>query len=524
MLRLTVNQRQRESLSVMLYASAMALCVIAIVSLLSVILINGGRYFWPTDIQLVKVKHDSGIVRFYGQLISTQKSKDGGIERHYSVTDWQNVKSKSLIVSEENFVDRDLDESLQRPDGVALFSLRTGHQLLGVPTTVYVANDEQPITALPEVMAELNSLRGASDNLLNTRIARLNSQLVETNVLSDEHRQPMIDEYHHAQAMLSKMQADMSSYTLDVKDASDLVHTISLVDIENTYFINQYSAWNKFEFFVSSIGEFISESPKQLYVSGGVFPAIVGTVVMVLLMTLLVTPLGVLVAIYLHEYAAQNQLTTLIRISVNNLAGVPSIVYGVFGLSFFVYEVGAGIDNLLYSDNLPAPTFGAPGLFWASLTMAMLTLPAVVVATEEGLRRVPDSLRMGSYALGTTQFEMIRKTVLPMASPGIMTGVILAIARGAGEVAPLILVGAVKFAPALPVDSEFPFVHIERQFMHLGVTVFDGAFQGQLTGAGSNMMFATCLLLLLIVFVLNIVAITIRHRLRRQYNTLEELC
>ncbi len=156
--------------------------------------------------------------------------------------------------------------------------------------------------------------------------------------------------------------------------------------------------------------------------------------------------------------------------------------------------------------------------------MAMLTLPAVVVATEEGLRRVPDSLRMGSYALGTTQFEMIRKTVLPMASPGIMTGVILAIARGAGEVAPLILVGAVKFAPALPVDSEFPFVHIERQFMHLGVTVFDGAFQGQLTGAGSNMMFATCLLLLLIVFVLNIVAITIRHRLRRQYNTLEELC
>ena len=330
-----------------------------------------------------------------------------------------------------------------------------------------------------------------------------------------------MDDFTAAQEKRRQLQSDMMAYALVLKDATGSLHTISLVDMQSYHFINQYSFLDKMSFFFSALKAFVFESPRQLYSSGGVFPAIVGTVVMVLLMTVFVTPLGVLVAIYLHEYAVQNRFTALIRISVNNLAGVPSIVYGVFGLSFFVYEIGAGIDLLLYEEALPAPTFGAPGLFWASLTMAMLTLPVVIVATEEGLRRVPDSLRMGSYALGATQFEMIRKTVIPIASPGIMTGIILAIARGAGEVAPLILVGAVKFAPSLPVDSEYPFVHFNRQFMHLGVTIFDGAFQGQLTGVGSNMMFAACLFLLLIVLILNSFAISIRHRLRRQYSPLE---
>jgi phosphate transport system permease protein len=418
----------------------------------------------------------------------------------------------------------ELEEHESYPEDVALMHLRSGSQILAVPVSVRMGNELQAISSLPAALREVDILRKKSDMLLNTRIADLNGQLksLDTRDNSDSERRQLTEQYQQARELLGEMQTCMSSFGLDIKDASGLVHGIPLMDVESYHFINQYGAWDKLRYFLSAAWDFISESPKQLYASGGVFPAIVGTVVMVLLMTLFVTPLGVLVAIYLHEYATQNRLTTLIRISVNNLAGVPSIVYGVFGLSFFVYELGAGIDNLFYSDVLPAPTFGAPGLFWASLTMAMLTLPVVVVATEEGLRRVPDSLRMGSYALGATQFEMIRKTVIPMASPGIMTGIILAIARGAGEVAPLILVGAVKFAPTLPIDAEYPFVHFERQFMHLGVTIFDGAFQGQLTGSGSNAMFAACLFLLLIVLILNIFAINIRHRLRRQYITLEE--
>jgi phosphate transport system permease protein len=201
------------------------------------------------------------------------------------------------------------------------------------------------------------------------------------------------------------------------------------------------------------------------------------------------------------------------------MAGVPSIVYGVFGLGFFVYTVGGSIDELFFGDTLPAPTMGSPGVFWASLTMAILTLPVVIVATEEGLRRVPEGLKAGSYALGATKMETIVRTILPIASPGIMTGVILAIARAAGEVAPLMLVGAVKFAPTLPLDGEFPYLHLDRQFMHLGVLIYDGAFHSQTDGKSASMMFAACLLLLIVVFVLNILAVILRSRLRRRYLT-----
>jgi phosphate transport system permease protein len=199
------------------------------------------------------------------------------------------------------------------------------------------------------------------------------------------------------------------------------------------------------------------------------------------------------------------------------MAAVPSVVYGVFGLGFFVYTLGGSLDELFYTQTLPSPTFGTPGLLWASLTMGLLTLPVVIVSAEEGLKRVPAGLRAGSYALGATKIETIMRVVLPMASPGMLTGIILAIARAAGEVAPLILVGAVKFAPNLPVDGEFPFVHLERQFMHLGVFIYDGAFHNQTQTQSSYLMFATCMLLLIIVFLLNISAIMFRHRLRNKY-------
>ncbi|PAU71814.1 phosphate ABC transporter permease PstA [Vreelandella alkaliphila] len=264
------------------------------------------------------------------------------------------------------------------------------------------------------------------------------------------------------------------------------------------------------------IWQFLSEGPRAANTGGGVWPAIFGTVLMVILMSVIVTPFGVLAAIYLNEIAHQNRLTRLVRIGVRNLAGVPSIVYGVFGLGVFVYGVGGSIDSWFFSDELPSPTFGTGGLLWASLTLALLTLPVVIVATEEGLARIPDAQREGAVALGATRLEMLTRVVLPMATPAMLTGMILAVARAAGEVAPLMLVGVAKLAPQMPVDGEFPYLHLERKFMHLGYHLFDTAFHGEDVQAAIPLVFATALLLVLIVLVLNLTAIFLRHYLRRQ--------
>ena len=242
---------------------------------------------------------------------------------------------------------------------------------------------------------------------------------------------------------------------------------------------------------------------------------------MVLIMSLLVAPFGVVAAVYLREYAKQGPLTRTIRIAVNNLAGVPSIVYGVFGLGFFVYFVGGNIDRVFFPEALPAPTFGTPGLLWASLTLAILTVPVVIVATEEGLARIPVDIREGSLALGATKAETLWRIVLPMASPALMTGLILAVARAAGEVAPLMMVGVVKLAPSLPVDGNFPFLHLDRKIMHLGFHIYDVGFQSPNVEAARPLVYATALLLVVIVVVLNLAAIRIRNQLREKYRASE---
>jgi phosphate transport system permease protein len=279
----------------------------------------------------------------------------------------------------------------------------------------------------------------------------------------------------------------------------------------------------KLRFYMEKIWEFVSADPREANTEGGIFPAIFGTVAMVLLMSVVVTPFGVVAAVYLREYATQGLLTRLIRIAVNNLAGVPSIVCGVFGLGFFVYFLGGNIDRLFFPEALPAPTFGTPGLMWASLTLALLTVPVVIVATEEGLARIPSSIREGSLALGATKAETLWRTVLvPMASPAMMTGMILAVARAAGEVAPLMLVGVVKLAPALLIDGNAPFLHLDRKFMHLGFHIYDVGFQSPNVEAARPLVYATALLLVIVILVLNLAAITIRNRLRERYRELEQ--
>jgi phosphate transport system permease protein len=273
--------------------------------------------------------------------------------------------------------------------------------------------------------------------------------------------------------------------------------------------------------FFHKFWSFLADDPREANTEGGIYPAIFGTIMMVLLMTVVVAPFGVIAGVYLKEYARQGVLTRFIRIAVNNLAGVPSIVYGVFGLGFFIYTLGGSIDQLFFEAALPSPTFGTGGLFWASLTLALLTLPVVIVSTEEGLARIPRSIREGSLALGATQWETLWRTIIPMASPGIMTGLILAVARAAGEVAPLMLVGVVKLAPALPLDGNPPFIHLERKFMHLGFHIYDVGFQSPNIEAARPLVYATAFLLVLVILLLNIVAIHVRNGLREKYKGLE---
>ena len=280
---------------------------------------------------------------------------------------------------------------------------------------------------------------------------------------------------------------------------------------------NEMGTLARLGLYVSRVREFVADEPRESNTEGGIFPAIFGTVMMVFLMSFAVVPLGVLAALYLREYAKQGTLVRTVRIAVNNLAGVPSIVFGVFGLGFFVYTLGGNIDRLFFPEALPTPTFGTGGILWGALTLALLTVPVVIVATEEGLAAVPQIVRAGSLALGATKWETTWKVVLPAAAPGILTGVILAMARAAGEVAPLMIVGMVKLAPTLPIDGTFPFVHFERKFMHLGFHIYDVGFQSPNVDATKPLVFATALLLILVVTAMNLVAISIRNRLRRKY-------
>jgi phosphate transport system permease protein len=308
-----------------------------------------------------------------------------------------------------------------------------------------------------------------------------------------------------------------SKYTITLVDVAGKEKTNKISDIVEFYPTNQLSLGQKIKIYLAGWSEFLTEEPREANTEGGVLPAIFGTFCMTVLMSIFVAPFGVVAALYLREYAKQGQLVSVIRICVNNLAGVPSIVYGVFGLGFFAYVFGVSIDELFFPERFPNPTFGTGGILWASLTLALLTVPVVIVATEESLAAVPQSMREGSLACGASKWQTIKRIVLPRAMPGVMTGLILAMARGAGEVAPLMLVGVVKMAPELPIDSFYPYVHLERSFMHLGFHIFDLAFQSRNSEAAIPMVFVTTLLLITLVFVMNIVSIIVRNRLKRKF-------
>jgi len=323
--------------------------------------------------------------------------------------------------------------------------------------------------------------------------------------------------YEAIRTEISRLQVEGRRYTARLADVDGHTKELPVDQIVRVVAANRLGVAAKLRVYLSRWWEFLADPPREANTEGGVFPAIFGTAAMTLLMSLVVGPFGVIAALYLREYARQGVVVSLVRIAVNNLAGVPSIVFGVFGLGFFCYLVGGTIDQLFFAERLPNPTFGTGGILWASLTLALLTLPVVIVATEEALAAVPSSVREGSLACGASQWQTLRRVVLPRAMPGILTGLILAMARGAGEVAPLMLTGVVKLAPELPFDRHFPFVHLERSFMHLGFHIYDVGFQSRNAEAGKPMVFTTTLLLILLILLLNLVALYARRRLGRRF-------
>ena len=390
---------------------------------------------------------------------------------------------------------------------------------------------QQRIDRVDDLYAQIARLEKVDIGHINHGLERLRlkTRKLELDGELDANAQAELDaerarwdaDYQALEGRLRALHSDFNRDSITMRTMDGQQREFSLGKIVRAYRPNAMSLPDKIGFYFAKVWEFVSDEPREANTEGGIFPAIFGTVLMTLIMAVIVTPFGVIAAVYLREYAKQGVLTRIIRIAVNNLAGVPSIVYGVFGLGFFVYVLGGSLDRIFYPEAAPAPGFGTPGLMWASLTLAILTLPVVIVATEEGLARIPRILREGSLALGATKSETLWKVVLPMASPAMMTGLILAVARAAGEVAPLMLVGVVKLAPTLPLNGNYPYLHLDQKIMHLGFHIYDVGFQSPNVEAARPLVYATALLLVLVIATLNLSAVVIRNHLREKYKALD---
>jgi phosphate transport system permease protein len=524
-------QQFKQSLLEVLAMLACATILIVLVAIFAFIGVQGGRYFMPMSAYQITTVHTlshAQDVQGKGTSLpdrSVQKEQIQYTLSHLSAADLASSLQQKLLIQYPAQTQEMPKITVSAADSLYQINTTSGQTLVGKLVSLQEGSKvSQSLANLVVLQSEVARLQEDLSDIQIQRLQSLHQAISELDNKQVARATPLyqntLAEFMLWQAQANNIIEQIGSYKINIRLDSGEVFSLAINKVQDIYQPNQLSSWQSIGYILNKIVVFISDSPKQASTSGGVFPAIFGTLLMVIIMAIIVTPFGAIAAIYLHEYAPDNRLTTTIRICVSNMAAVPSVVYGVFGLGFFVYVLGGSIDSLLYSDKLPSPTFGAPGLLWASLTMGILTLPVVIVATQEGLSRVPSNLRSGAIALGATKYETIVKVVLPMASPGILTGVILAIARAAGEVAPLILVGAIKFAPTLPIDGEFPFVHLERQFMHLGVFIYDGAFHNQTESQVSSLMFASCMLLLLVVLLLNLSAILLRNKLRNKYERL----
>ncbi|HBD23732.1 MAG TPA: phosphate ABC transporter permease PtsA [Oceanospirillaceae bacterium] len=540
-----------------LNGAAVAISVIMVVGLLALIAVRGLGHFWPAAVLQAEVSVSGQPTALIGsvadeEVVSADQLRDSGVILAAGQDSAKRllIKAGNRDVTGADFVwvlEQDLRDITYPEDIITLERREWGNfygRVVAVKEagSVIAQRDSQTDAAIWRLLLQrverslaiyddiyeiekgaIGQINYGMERLrLRQRGLELKGQLTPVAQAElDAERDLLNQRYEGLQQQLVDLYTAFERDSMIGETMSGQQLEINLSKIVRAFRANAMTGPQKVSFYASKLWEFVSAEPREANTEGGVFPAIFGTVMMVLLMSVMVTPFGVVAAVYLREYARQGPITRIIRIAVNNLAGVPSIVYGVFGLGFFIYFLGGNIDQLFFPEAAPAPTFGTPGLLWASLTLALLTVPVVIVATEEGLSRIPRAVREGSLALGATKAETLWRVVLPMASPAMMTGVILAVARAAGEVAPLMLVGVVKLAPSLPLDGNYPYLHLDQKFMHLGFHIYDVGFQSPNVEAARPLVYATALLLVLVIALLNLSAVAIRNRLREKYKALE---
>nr|WP_178111172.1 phosphate ABC transporter permease PstA [Pseudomonas sp. 8Z] len=535
-------------------ASGVSIAVIVTLGLLAVIAVRGLGHFWPADVIEAQYQVPGETAKaMAGELVQKEqvpraRLADAGMPvdvngGEFLTRELFKVGNRELYGADFNWVVAEWMSEPRTPAEMLVVERREWGNFYGYLVDVKEngkvvaegnnawADLQQRIARADELQSKLAALQkrdigsinyGLEQLRLSKRSLELAGKLDATAQADLDARRAEYDaQYKALEGQLTDLNQQLSRDSMTVKTVDGRQQEIALSKVVRAYQPNAMGTGAKIGFYFAKLWEFVSDDPREANTEGGIFPAIFGTVMMTLIMAVIVTPFGVLAAIYLREYAKQGALTRIIRIAVNNLAGVPAIVYGVFGLGFFVYVLGGSIDRLFFPEAAPAPTFGTPGLLWASLTLAILAVPVVIVATEEGLARIPRALREGSLALGATKAETLWKVVLPMASPAMMTGMILAVARAAGEVAPLMLVGVVKLAPSLPVDANYPYLHLDQKIMHLGFHIYDVGFQSPNVEAARPLVYATALLLVLVIVLLNLSAVFIRNHLREKYKALD---
>jgi phosphate transport system permease protein len=535
-----MDPSRRGESAVWLAGSGLGICLLLIAGMLVLILTRGLGFFWPLEIEELTLADGSVLM---GEVVGREAIPQPGTPEHLKHFRIQlKLGNRDLTGTDFRWVNEADIKSRTKPADALYIERRDYGPFIG--RAVGLTEGEKPtatgseatMAALPALVHKAEADRAAIKELELDDLGGLNYQIEKARLRLrglelDAQRSPGLDisaeraavekdtaalkeQYAGVEQQLAKVTEAASQTRVTLKAADGAEKILPTLDLYRVYPANQLTRFQRAGVYASRVWEFLSGDPRESNTEGGILPAIFGTVMMVMIMSLLAVPFGVVAALYLREYAKQGLFVRLVRIAVNNLAGVPSIVFGVFGLGFFVYFVGGSIDALFYPEALPTPTFGTGGILWASLTLGLLTVPVVIVAAEEALAAVPRSMREASFATGATLFQTITRIVLPAAAPGILTGLILAMARGAGEVAPLMITGVVKLAPDLPVDGFFPFVHLERKFMHLGYHIFDVGFQSPNVEAAKPMVYATAILLLVIVVLLNLTAIVVRPRRR----------
>ncbi len=521
-----------------LTGGALAFSLIMVAGLVLLVLVNGMGFFWPEGVVRLTLTDGKVIVgQIMGREVIPEPGAPPGTLRKYRIQVKQG--NRDLYGADFLWVDEAKIAKREAPPEVVVIERREWGNLYGVIKEV--KEGDRVVAVGPEIgwnalqarlpqtlrvfreirrieLKEIGTINYAQEKI-RLRLKKLELRGAKDGPEVERLRQEMVSwqaGYDIQAARVAELRRGLTASVV-VSAAGDKEKDLPLSQVVEGYRPNTMGIVAKSGFYLSKVWEFVSDNPRESNTEGGVFPAIFGTVMMVFIMSLAVTPLGVVAAFYLREYAKQGPFVSAVRIAVNNLAGVPSIVFGVFGVGFFIYFVGGAIDRLFFPEALPTPTFGTGGILWASLTLSLLTVPVVIVAAEEGLAAVPKGIREASLALGATKFETTWRVVLPAVMPSILTGLILAMGRAAGEVAPLMITGVVKLAPALPLDGFSPFLHLDRKFMHLGFHIYDVGFQSPNVDAARPMVYTTTMLLLTIVVTLNLTAIALRNRLRKKY-------